>query len=179
MRRTLIFLVVAISFFGCNKDNFNPENPNAEIFARQLRDGSYDNYLIGENREKLWTIMPDFKNRDIPVLIELSKDTSLVCPCEHFPTNPISSIPPYRIVEGNTCIILGEFLLWCVEGIIKEKDFASLTPILVDLDRNPGARLSGTEILYVRNIYQDWWDEYGEAGNIGKYPLEETQYRWR
>jgi hypothetical protein len=63
--------------------------------------------------------MPGFQKRYVPYLIEYSKDTSLICPCDHFPVNPVSSIPPYRINNGEECIMLGEYLLWCAESVIE------------------------------------------------------------
>jgi hypothetical protein len=69
--------------------------------------------------------MPEFSKNDIPKLIELAEDTTIVSPCGHFPTNPISSIPPYRTnIDGTgEGIMIGEYLLWCVEAIINDGKF--------------------------------------------------------
>lgn len=178
MKNLIIFAVLIFCCASCGKDDFNVDNPDVEQFVQQIKDGTYDRYELGENGENLWTIMPNFKKEHIPLLIDLAKDTSLVCPCSHFPTNPISSIPPYRINDNKACIMIGEYLLWCVEGIIEGNTFASLTPILRNQNYRDDERLNGEEILKVREIYQDWWEEYGATDN-NISPLEETIYQWR
>ena len=130
MKNLIIFTVLALFFMSCEKDDLNIENPDVKKFIQQIRNGTYDKYELDENGEKLWTKMPNLKEEHIPLLIEHAIDTTEITPWEHFPLNPISSIPPYRIVEGKTYILLGEYLLWCVEGIIEGNIFASLTPIL-------------------------------------------------
>ncbi|MCP4760987.1 MAG: DUF4943 domain-containing protein [archaeon] len=164
---------------GCEKEDFNVNNPDVEQFVQQIKNGTYDNYEFGENGEKLWAIMPNFTKTHIPLLINFAEDTSLVCPCNHFPTNPISSIPPYRINENKECIMIGEYLLWCIEGIIENKDFASLTPILINQSYSAEKRLNGENILEVRKIYQEWWEKNGQSEDTNELPLEETIYRWR
>jgi hypothetical protein len=85
---------------------------------------------------------------------------------------------PYREVNGKYCIMLGEYLLWCAEAVLQERDFASLNPVLVNINDNPVHRLSGTEILSVRKIYQDWWDLNGNLEDPSTMPLDGTGYRW-
>ncbi|PIF02309.1 MAG: hypothetical protein CR996_00605 [Draconibacterium sp.] len=75
--------------------------------------------------------------------------------------------------------MLGEYLLWIVEGIIEEKDFASLTPILINQSYTEEKRLNGREILEVSKLYQDWWEEYGLTEIENNFPLDETIYKWR
>ena len=179
MKNIILIFILATLCFGCDKDDFDFENPNVEQFVNQLKNGTYNEYEIGEDGQKLWTKIPNFSKEHIPLLIDLSKDTSLVNPWEHFPLNPASSIPPYRINEGNSCIMVSEYLLWCVEGIIQGNDFPSLTPILVNNEENPEKRLNGEEMQSVKMLYQDWWNKYGEIENENKSPLAETVYRWR
>lgn len=179
MRNLIIFSALILFCMSCEKDDFNVDNPDMEQFVQQLKNGTYDKYELGENGEKLWTIMPNFKKEHISLLIDLAKDTSLVYPCEHFPTNPVSSILPYRINDNKECIMIGEYLLWCVEGIIEGRDFASLTPILINQNYSEEKNLDGREILEVRRLYQDWWEEHKQTTNTDKGPLEETNYRWR
>lgn len=164
---------------SCGKEDFDLENPDVEKFVQQIKNGSYDKFLFSESGERLWTEMPNFKEEHIPLLINLSNDTSLISPIEHFPINPVSSIPPYRVNNGKACIMLGEYLLWCVEGIIEGTAFASLTPILVNQTYNEDYRLNGKEIIEVRELYQDWWKEFGKLGNMNKLPLDDTVYHWR
>lgn len=179
MKNLIIFIVFLPFFISCEKDDFNIDNPDIEQFVQQIKNGTYDKYKLGENGEKLWTIMPNFKKEHIPLLIDFAKDTSLVCPCNHFPTNPISSIPPYRINDNKECIMIAEYLLWCIEGIIEERDFASLTPILINQSFKEEKRLLGGVILEVRELYLNWWEEYGITENTNNLPLEGTIYKWR
>lgn len=186
----LIFSVFLILFFvGCEKDEapdepdeiLNGTNDQVNSFVKQLRDGSYSDFEYNENGEKLWTNMPEFQKRDVPYLLEFSKDTSLICPCNHFPVNPVSSIPPYRVNNGEECIMLGEYLLWCVEWVLEDEEFASLVPMLVEYEEGEivEERLNGKEVLKVRGIYQDWWKQYGDSENPDKMPLDGTGYFWR
>ncbi|MCF8361428.1 MAG: DUF4943 domain-containing protein [Prolixibacteraceae bacterium] len=179
----LFFSVLFILFsVGCEKDEaLNETNEQVNSFVEQLKDGTYNDYEYNENGEKLWTNMPEFQKRDIPYLLEFSKDTSLICPCNHFPVNPVSSIPPYRVNNGEACIMLGEYLLWCVEWVIEDEGFASLVPVLVEYEEGEITedRLNGEEVLKVRDIYQDWWKQYGDSENPDKMPLDGTGYKWR
>lgn len=178
MKKTLIFAALFLFCMSCEMGDFNVENPDVEKFVQQITNGTYDKYEFGENGEKLWTNMPHFKEENIPLLLGYSMDTTLICPCHHFPINPISSIPPHRVDNGKDCMLIGEYLLWCVEGIIEGSAFPSLTPILENQNKGH-ERLNGKEILEVRTLYQDWWEEYSKSGNTSKLPLEGTIYQWR
>jgi hypothetical protein len=179
MNNLIIFTVLTLFCMSCEKDDFNIENPNVEKFVQQIKNGTYDKYELNENGEKLWTKMPNFKKEHIPLLIEHALDTTKITPWEHFPLNPINSIPPYRIVEGKSYIMLGEYFLWCVEGIIEGNTFASLTPILKNQNYREDERLNGKEILEVGKLYQDWWKENSRIVGTNKLPLEGTAYRWK
>lgn len=179
MKNLIIFVALAIFSLSCEKDDFDIDNPDVEQFVQQIKNGTYNNYALGENGEKLWAIMPAFEKKHIPLLIQFAEDTSIVSPCGHFPVNPASSIPAYRVSENKASIMIGEYLLWCLQGIIEEKDFASLTPILLDLNSRVEKRLSGGEILEVRTHYQDWWEKYRQAHYTEELPLDRTTYIWR
>lgn len=170
-----------IAFFGifcfsCQGDDFSVNNPDVKKFAEQLKDGSYDEFEFNENGERLWTKMPEFDVKDIPVLIDLSKDTTLINPVNHFPVNPMSSLLPFRSVNGKPYIMLGEFLLWCAEGVIQGKTYPSLVPVLKKTGSHRS--LSGKEILEIRDIYLNWWNEFGKEGELDNSPLKGTDYTW-
>jgi hypothetical protein len=74
--------------------------------------------------------------------------------------------------------MIAEYLLWCVEGIISDNTYPSLTPILVDTNKVV-ERLNGKEVLVVRNLYKDWWEEYSTTGKTINLPLEGTVFHWR
>ncbi|MDM8001313.1 MAG: DUF4943 family protein [Bacteroidota bacterium] len=178
MKSLVLFALLSVMCLGCERSSFDVNNPDVEEFVKQLKDGTYDRFAQTENGERLWAVMPSFTKEDVPALILLSKDTDLVTPCDHFPVNPISSMIPYRVVDGKECIMLGEYLLWCAEAVLEGKDFASLNPVLVNVNDTPYHRLGGRDILSVRNIYQEWWDEYGHLDNPGTLPLDGTSYQW-
>lgn len=180
MKQKSLIVLVIFMCFGCT-NNFDLDNPNVKQFVLQLKNGTYDKYHLGEDGEKLWTIFPKFTLKDIPLLIELAKDTTLVNPCGHFPINPISSIPPYRTVENGNGkgIMLGEYLLWSVEIIINNGKFPSLTPLLRQENNSQNVGLTGKEILAVREKYLKWWNDYGKNGTISVSPLSGTDYWWR
>jgi hypothetical protein len=170
-----LLLIILIPFcFGCQKDEFDPNNPDVEIFVQQIKDGTYNCYEKGENGENLWLIMPTFSKSHIQALIYLSKDTSHI---NDFPTNPMSSLPPFP--NDRNYYILGECLLWTVEGIRKDTRFGSSAPYLTDTtfsERNNG--LNSNIILIVRDLYKEWWNNFKNDGWKDKNPLEGTSYRW-
>lgn len=165
---SLVFLC-----FACQKDDFDPENPDPARFVYQLKTGTYRVYERGEQGEKLWTRMPVFREKDVLPLLELSADTSVVCPCDHFPVNPVSSLPAGRAGEGEACMMMGEYLLWCVEGVIQGRAFGSLVPVLADTTDMTRKRLTGSEILKVRELYLEW-----QSGKREAPPLKGTNLRW-
>ncbi len=179
MKNLIILALFTLSCASCEKSDFNIDDPDVEQFVQQLKDGSYDKYELGENGENLWAIMPNFKKEHIPLLLHFAEDSTLVYPCIHFPTNPVSSIPPFRTDDNKASIMIGEYLLWCAEGIIENKTFASLTPILRNQNSSEDFRLSGKEILEVRDIYQNWWEEKEHSTNSNILPLDGTLYYWQ
>ena len=179
MKKLIIIAIISFCCFSCNKNEFSIDDPDVKMFVELLKNGTYNEYELGDNGENLWPKMPNFGKEHVPLLIHLSQDTTLIYSYSHFPTNPVSSIPPYRINNGKECIMIGEFLLWCAEGVIEENVFASLVPIIINKSIGEENRLSGSEILEVRIIFQNWWNEYGKLGEYGIFPLDGTSYKWR
>jgi hypothetical protein len=176
MRRLSFIAILILLCIGCEKDKFDIDNPNVEIFIKQLKNGTYDYYEKGENGENLWLLMPKFTRSHIQSLIDCSKDTSHIT---NFPINPISSRTPFP--EGREYFILGECLLWTVEGIRNGYGYGSLDPFLIDTALTESERLKGLkciEILIVRDIYKDWWNNFKDNDWEDINPLGETSYRW-
>jgi len=173
--KNLIFLAIMVfCCFGCRKDEFNPDNPNVVTFVHQIKNGTYNCYKKAENGEKLWLLMPEFTKDHIQTLITLAEDTSHV---GIFPTNPMSSRTP--IPAGRDYYILGECLLWTVEGIRNGSGYGSLDTYLVDTTKDiPFEGLNAEEILMVRDLYQDWWTNYKVKNWQNTNPLEGKPYRW-
>jgi hypothetical protein len=176
MKKLSFITILILLCFGCEKDKFDIDNPDVAVFVKQLKNGTYDCYEKGETGENLWLLMPKFTRSHIQSLIDFSKDTSHIT---NFPINPISSRTPFP--EGRDYFILGECLLWTVEGIRNGYGYGSLDPFLIDTALTESERFKGLkciEILIVRDIYKDWWDNFKDDEWQDKNPLEETSYRW-
>jgi len=175
--RKLPFIIILILLcIDCEKEKFDIDNPEVAVFVRQLKNGTYDNYEKGENGENLWLLMPKFTRSHIQSLIDFSKDTAHI---SDFPINPISSRRPYP--EGRDYFILGECLLWTIEGVRNGYGYGSLDPFLIDTALAESLRYKGLksyEILIVRDIYKNWWNNFKDIDWNVKNPLEGTSYRW-
>ena len=174
MRKLFLLTILTILCIGCEKDEWDLNNPEVEKFVQQLKNGTYDYYEKGENGEDLWLIMPNFVKHHIQSLIDFSIDTSHI---NDFPVNPISSRTPFP--NDRQYFILGECLLWTVEGIRNGKGYGSLDPYLIDttLIENPKG-LKGYQLLVVRSYYKDWWSNFNDKDWKEKNPLEGSPYRW-
>jgi hypothetical protein len=173
--KNLAFITVIILFcISCRKDEFDPNNPDVALFVQQIKNGTYNCYKKGENGENLWLLMPKFSKNHIQSLIDFSKDTSHIT---KFPFNPVSSRTPFPYGRGYC--VLGECLLWTVEGIRNSTTYGSLDPYLIDTTKNnPAEGISGKEILIVRDLYQYWWSNFKDKNWKDTNPLEGKLYRW-
>ncbi len=175
MKKLLIISTISLLFISCNKD-IDLNNPDVDLFVEQLKAGTYDNYEKGEKGENLWLLMPNFDGSHIAALIEKAKDTTHIA---DFPTNPISSRMPHP--QGRDYFILGECLLWTVEGIRNGSGFGSLDPFLIDASLDEperGRGLTGTEILIVRDLYKNWWDSFKNDDWESENPFGSSTFRW-
>jgi hypothetical protein len=174
MKRITLIALLIFPILSCEKDKFDLNNPNVEQFVQQLKKGTYIQYEKGENGENLWLLMPKFTKNHIQSLIDFSKDTSHI---NNFPINPISSRTPFP--NDRDYFILGECLLWTVEGIRNGSGFGSLDPYLIDttlIEKFKG--LKGSGILIVRDSFQVWWSNSKDSDWKEKNPLDGTPYRW-
>lgn len=160
-----------------NNNGFDINNPDVALFVSQLKTGIYSCYRTDIYSQYLWLAMPKFTASHIPALLEYAKDTTFI---SYFPSNPASSRTPYP--SGRSNFILGECLLWIIEGIRTNVAYPSLDPYLVDTSKPTAEKLKGLskkEILDVRELYYNWW--YGSA--IPEWwlrtpPLSGTTYGW-
>lgn len=174
MKNFLIIAILTVFCTSCEKDEFDFDNPNVEKFVHQIKSGTYSSYAKGENGVNLWLIMPKFSEKHIQSLIDFSKDTTHI---SNFPLNPISSRNAYSF--GRDYHILGECLLWTVEGIRNGSGYGSLNPCLIDatlIESEKG--LNGAEILIIKDIYKNWWNDFKEKDWVHSNPLENSTYVW-
>ena len=156
-------------------NGFDVDNPDVALFVSQLKSDTYSCYEKDEFGQNLWLLMPKFKATHIPALLEYAKDTTFI---NHFPLNPVSSRTPYPV--GRNKFILGECLLWIIEGIRTNVTYPSLDPYMVNgPSKEMKTGLTKMEILEVRELYYNWW--YGST--IPEWwlrtpPLNGTTYLW-
>ena len=174
MKRITLIALLIFLILSCEKDKFDLNNPNVEQFVQQLKNGTYIQYEKGVNGENLWLLMPKFTKDHIQSLIDFSKDTSHI---NNFPINPISSRTPFP--DDRDYFILGECLLWTVEGVRNGRGFGSLDPYLIDTTLMGEFKgLKGSGILIVRDSFQVWWSNLKDSDWKEKNPLDGTPYRW-
>lgn len=176
MKKILFITLLTLFCISCEKDEFDLDHPNVEKFVQQIKSGTYNNYERGENGENLWPQMPKFTEKHIPSLIDFSKDTSHIT---IFPHNPFSS--RWGFLPDKKYYILGECLLWTVEGIRNGRGYGSLTPYLLDTALIESERyqgINGDDVLIVRDIYEDWWNNFKDKDWKNKDPLENTSFTW-
>lgn len=173
--KNLTFIVLILFFMSCERDQINLNNPNVDRFVQQIKTGTYDQYEKGEDGENLWLLMPRFTEKDIASLIDHASDTSQITA---YPFNPMSSRTPF---PGRNHGILGECLLWTVEGVRNGSGYGSLDPFLIDTSLDESERykgLTGADILIIRDIYDNWWMNHKADDWKTINPLENTPYIW-
>lgn len=176
MNKLLLLAILTFFCIRCEKDEFDVNHPDVQKFVQQIKNGTYNCYEKGENGENLWLQMPKFTKNQIQSLIDFAKDTSHI---SNFPINPMSSRTPFPYEREY--FILGECLLWTVEGIRNGTGYGSLDPYLINTaldERERYKGLKGYEIRIVRDIYQDWWKKYKDKDWKNKNPLVNTSYVW-
>lgn len=155
-----LLTLLSISLLGCNESEIQGNNISADDFLKNVQN---------QNSQVHCNLLPVFDIADIGVLMEFANDFSEI---NCYPNNPISS----KITQPK---LLGECLLWTVEGIRQNVKFPSLEPQLINTETNQ--RLSTLQLTMVYNIYSDWWRVYKnnpspELLNIDL--LDSTSFRW-
>ncbi|MFV0606325.1 MAG: DUF4943 family protein [Niabella sp.] len=176
MKNLFILPILVLLLIGCNKNTFDINSPNVEQFVQQIKNGTYAQYENNDEGENLWLLMPKFTGEHIGALIAFAKDTTHI---KYYPFNPISSRTPFP--QGKDYCLLGECLLWTVEGIRNKSGYGSLDPILINTTLDESAQyngLSGKEIQSVSDIYKNWWRTYKNKDWENQDPLANTSYHW-
>jgi hypothetical protein len=152
---------------GCQNNDFDLKNPNVEQCINIVKRGDY----FKESGYEL----PDFSLKDIGTLLDYSKDTTAI---KEFPTHPVSS--KYTAPK-----ILGECILWTVEGIRLGCKYPSLEPCIIDTTTYSETagflRLTQPQLIEISDMYMDWYDEYQQNPSDTvryRYLFEDTPYIW-
>jgi len=166
LRFFFCLILLGLGVASC-KDDFDLKGPNVDQFVNLLKSGRYSSEVGHE--------MQSFSLDQIEQLLFYSKDTSVL---SFFPYNPISS-------KRTDPKVLGECILWTVEGIRLENKYGSLEPALKDTlaytSTNGYTRLTGNELLRISDIYINWYSDYKKSPSDvlrKKDLLKNTSYKW-
>ncbi|MDH6312637.1 hypothetical protein M2137_001412 [Parabacteroides sp. PFB2-10] len=172
MKRVYSLLFIWVLCVSCDY-SFDLNDPDVREFVFRLKNGTYECYITSSSGERLGLQMPVFQMKDIPDLLKYAADTTHI---ENFPINPSSRISGSHL-EDET-YILGECLLWVVEGIRLNKVYPSQQPILTEATPSGTQTLIGAEVLEVCSLYTQWWEnnQHGDWPDID--PLEGSSYSW-
>ncbi|MEG1563639.1 MAG: DUF4943 family protein [Bacteroides sp.] len=146
MKKILIMLLAVFAVFAmasCSEETLDYNNPDVELFVKQLKSGSYHT----QNARGLVEV-PAFAEKDIPSLLKYADDLDII---PSFPT-------AYNDNSGK--IRLGECILWTIESI-RLGFHASLGCKMVRANApNYEALyfLSNEEVLDAAARYHRWWE---------------------
>lgn len=135
---------------ACSEESLDVDNPDVEIFVKQLKMGKYD--MKNQNGISL---MPKFTTDDIGNLLEYADDLSVI------PAFPLATVS----YSAGGKLRLGECILWTVETIrLGHPASMGCKMVHVDAEDYEGIYfLSDEELLEAVDCYRRWW-------NNRKYP---------
>ncbi len=142
--RMLAFVLAVTSFASCGEEMLDFDNPDVEIFVRQLKEGK-----LGIRPEDANGLMPKFEMEDIEDLLEYADDMSAV---PAFPLAPVS-------YSAGGKLRLGECILWTIETI-RLGHIASMGCKMVHVDAEDYEGiyfLSDEEVRDAVQFYHRWW----------------------
>ncbi len=165
----LLIMMTVFACTGCSEETLDYNNPDVEVFVKQLKSGKYNT-----KNEKGVVEAPLFTVEDIPALLKYAEDMTL-----------ISSFPSIYL-GNNGKIRLGECMLWVVESI--RLGFpASMGCQMVRADAENYEAvyfLSDEEVLDAVTCYRRWWENRQYPRTVWTIdpcyddPLCGTGYRW-
>jgi hypothetical protein len=124
MRKLFLLTILTILCIGCEKDEWDLNNPEVEKFVQQLKNETYDYYEKGENGEDLWLIMPNFVKHHIQSLIDFSIDTSHI---NDFPVNPTLIENPKGLKGYQLLVVRSYYKDWWSN--FNDKDWKEKNPL--------------------------------------------------
>lgn len=167
----LMLLSLACTWVSCSDDTLDMENPDVDLFVKQLKAGS-----LAVNEETGTVVMPQFTTDDIEALLYYAEDLTEI---PSFPLAPVS-----YLAGGKPR--LAECVLWVIESIRTGQN-ASLGYRMVHKDavNYEGIYfLSDDELLDAAAHYRRWWTHAKHTGGLTVFdtvcdePLAGTDYRW-
>ncbi|MDR1880284.1 MAG: DUF4943 domain-containing protein [Tannerellaceae bacterium] len=186
MKRFLFCLSAFVVLLSCF-DEFDPKYPGVKEFVEKIKAGEYDYYEKDGWGGQGELILPRFYEEQIPELLKYTADMTRL---DMFPTHTLSysSVSPFSSAWSAPIerrYILGECLLWVVEGIRNGGSYGVGYPFLVkkgeeaqkDEESSP-ILLSEEEILDARERYIAWWQDNRDRDWRVVNPLDGSPYDW-
>lgn len=141
-----LFVLFALAFASCGEEALDYNNPDVELFVKQLKAGKYS---LQNNTESLDN-MPKFTAEDIEDLLEYAEDLTVI---PSFPLAPVS-------YSAGGKLRLGECILWTVETIrLGHNASMGCKMVHADAENYEGIYfLSDEEVLDAAARYRRWWE---------------------
>lgn len=143
--RLMALACVLSTLAACSEEILDFNNPDVEIFVKQLKDGK-----LTTRSEGTAGTMPKFRMEDIGDLLDYADDMSVI---PAFPLAPVS-------YSAGGKLRLGECILWTVETI-RLGHIASMGCKMVHTDAEDYEGiyfLSDEEVLDAVQLYRRWWE---------------------
>ncbi len=143
--RILMFVLFASAFASCGKETLDFDNPDVDLFVKQLKNGNY----TAEGVDGL-SRFPHFSRDDIDDLLKYADDLTVI---PSFPLAPIS-------YWAGGKLRLGECLLWTIETIrLGHNASMGCKMVHTDAENYEGIYfLSDEEVVDAAALYRQWWD---------------------
>lgn len=130
---------------SCGKETFDYNNPNVELFVKQLKSG---NYFVQESEGI--SHLPKFTQEDIEALLDYAEDLTVI---PAFPLAPVS-------YSAGGKLRLGECILWTVETIrLGHNASMGCKMVHIDAENYEGIYfLTDEEVMDAVTRYRRWWE---------------------
>lgn len=140
-----LLLSLCFSLVSCMDETFDPNNPDVDLFVKQLKEGTYS----PENADGLNTV-PHFTVNDIEGLLKYAEDLTVI---PSFPLAPVS-------YSAGGKLRLGECILWTVETVrLGQNASMGCKMVHVDAENYEGIYfLSDDEVQDAAARYRRWWE---------------------
>ena len=143
--RILTIVLFILTFVSCGKETLDFNNPDVELFVKQLKNGNYS----AEGADGL-SKFPRFSQDDIDDLLKYADDLTVI---PSFPLAPVS-------YSAGGKLRLGECLLWTVETIrLGHNASMGCKMVHTDAENYEGIYfLSDEEVIDAVARYRRWWE---------------------
>lgn len=145
MASVALFVLLSFSFVACSEETFDYNNPNVDLFVKQLKEGRYSTENSeGEN------VVPLFTVENIESLLKYAEDLTLI------PAFPLATVS----YSAGGKLRLGECILWTIETIrLGQNASMGCKMVHADADNYEGIYfLSDEEVMDAAARYRRWWE---------------------